>query len=128
MTRNAATLAQFPRCERTAAYRFETDPDAGPAEQRPFDASAEKILELAVSVLVIGIRGLSETRTEKKVIRAAIRFQSECAASDKIPAIRSRPPQHFQAGDDQSASTEFPATARFHRRIDSELRSPEFLL
>lgn len=47
----------------------------------------------------------------------------ECAASDKIPsepvAIPTTIFRHVITSD---ASTEFPATARFSRRIDSELK------
>src|SRR6202165_2729107 len=84
---------------------------------------AEKFSNLPCPYWWSASAGLSETRTEKNVIRAAIRSNPEWAASDKIPSEPvAIPTTIFRLVITKAASTEFPATARFSRRIDSELK------
>src|SRR5579864_7412939 len=65
--------------------------------------------------------GLSDTRTENKVIVAAIRSKPECAASERIPKLPVViPTTIFRTVMPTAASTELPATARFSARIASE--------
>ena len=57
------------------------------------------------------------------VAQAAIRSNPECAASDKIPSEPvAMPTTTFKLVMTRAASTELPATARFSRRIDPELK------
>src|ERR1035438_4831974 len=85
---------------------------------------AEKFSNLPCPYWCSASAGLSDTRTEKNVTNAAIRSKPECAASDKIPSEAvARPTKTFSPVMTNAARTEFPATARFSRRIDLELNA-----
>src|SRR5215468_3570090 len=66
--------------------------------------------------------GLSETRTETKVITAAMRSSAEWAASERIPRLPVvMPTKILKAVIAEAAKTELAATERFSARMASEL-------
>jgi len=128
MTRNAGTLGfNFDAVKKQALDGLVDDPDAGQQQEAGLDKGGE-ILELAVPVLVIGIGGLVGNPHGKERYQGGDQVQSGVCRFDKIPSEPvAMPTTTFKLVMTRAASTELPATARFSRRIDPELKWLESL-
>src|SRR5579884_2091764 len=91
------------------------------SSSRPVSMKAEKFSNLPCPYWCSESAGLSDTRTEKRVMTAATRSRPECAASERIPKLPvEMPTSNLRAVMPTAAATEFPATARFSARIESD--------
>src|SRR5271165_1148394 len=93
---------------------------------RPVSTKAEKFSTLPWPYWWSASAGLSETPTEKNVMRVAMRSSPEWAASDRMPRLPVvNPTTILSPVMTRAARTEFPAAARFSARIDSSEDTPE---
>ncbi len=88
------------------------------SSSRPVSRKAEKFSTLPWPYWWSASAGLSETRTESRVMKAAIRSSPECAASERMPRLPVvMPTTTLSAVMAVAASTELNATPRFSTRI-----------
>src|SRR5579859_3711544 len=89
------------------------------SKSSPVSTKAEKFSTLPWPYWWSASAGLSETPTEKKVRREAIRSRPECAASDRMPRLPVLSPTTIlRPVITSAASTELPAADRFSARIN----------
>ena len=107
--------------------RFIDDPDAGQQQQTGFD-EGRKILELAVPVLVIGIRRLVGNPNRKKRHQGRDQVQSGVRRLRQNSQRAGRDPHHnFQAGDHQGRQHGVPGNVSlFPAHRSGTERGPHF--
>src|SRR5262245_33950031 len=88
------------------------------SSSRPVSRKAEKFSTLPCPYWWSASAGLSETRTESRVMNAATRSSAEWAASESIPKLPVlSPTAAFRVVIPTAANRELRATARFSSRI-----------
>src|SRR6478736_605650 len=100
----------WPERRRTASQTIQTQV----RRSRPVSMKAEKFSTLPWPYWCSASAGLSETRTESSVTKAATRSRPECAASDRMPRLSVEMPTiSLRTVIPSAASSELSATLRF---------------